>query len=862
MAKTLIENVKEAIHNFTFAEALKLLQTQDTHLSSCEIQSLLISLAQTSNRDITAFVRSENFGIAEYFYDFEQDEYKEERKKLMQREAQRIKIAQLLLLCDNKNNDFDQKDKLAALLISGGLKIEQMQIKETDEIIQEILELNQTAYDVAIRTILVEALAKKDPKIITLLLSRLKPLTPEQLNTPDTTGTTLLMFAVGYRSYEMVKYLLPQLTPEQISVQNKNGLTALMGAVRTDPVQFNDFDFEYEDENLQKVDIRILEAILHAGLTAEQIMLQDNSFKTALGYATDQEVRNLIISRLKELGSTLDHNEPNAKGWTPLMMAAQEGHEDIIKNILDNELTPEQIALQNKDGATALMLATVAGHKNIVKMLLQTGLTGEQISIQDCDGNTVLMEAIKWTDWEDVVSCLLSKLSPEQITLQNNVRENALEIAQRQDSQSIINMILNAGLTLDQLNVQDAYGYTALMRAIYLGDIKLIKQLLAKGLTTDQINVKNNDGFTALMIALKKGDEKITSLLLNVLPLDQIIKEQPELLIVAAEVGDCSLVNKCLHAGIDVNIQDNEGNTAVMKAAESGHIEIVKHLITFGADVTLQNNEGNTALIKALKNYSDQEKCKAIIELLLNTGLSEDHLNLKDSYGETALTWAISYNYQEIVTILCNKLTPKSLLDICPKLLLDAAGEGYITIIHTLIQAGVNVNARDNIGRTALHQAAGAGHEDIVDCLIKAGGDVNCLDNIEITPLMEAAGGRYPNPSIVKRLIEAGAKVNTQNNGDFTPLMMAAVFGSYEIVKQLIEAGADVALQDNMGRTALMSAAEAGHISIVKLLLTRLTAEQITKQNKFGEDVFSTYYFDDDKEAEIKTLIKNKLKEI
>jgi ankyrin repeat protein len=50
-----------------------------------------------------------------------------------------------------------------------------------------------------------------------------------------------------------------------------------------------------------------------------------------------------------------------------------------------------------------------------------------------------------------------------------------------------------------------------------------------------------------------------------------------------------------------------------------------------------------------------------------------------------------------------------------------AASEGHTDIVRALIDAGVDVNAKDNYGPTALEVAALNGHTDIVDLLKSAG---------------------------------------------------------------------------------------------------------------------------------------------
>jgi ankyrin repeat protein len=59
---------------------------------------------------------------------------------------------------------------------------------------------------------------------------------------------------------------------------------------------------------------------------------------------------------------------------------------------------------------------------------------------------------------------------------------------------------------------------------------------------------------------------------------------------------------------------------------------------------------------------------------------------------------------------------------------LEAAENGHEMVTTMLLQKGVNVNARDRDGRTALHLAADEGHEMVVRLLPGNGADVSAED--------------------------------------------------------------------------------------------------------------------------------------
>jgi len=79
------------------------------------------------------------------------------------------------------------------------------------------------------------------------------------------------------------------------------------------------------------------------------------------------------------------------------------------------------------------------------------------------------------------------------------------------------------------------------------------------------------------------------------------------------------------------------------------------------------------------------------------------------------------------------------------KQLLKAAGDGQKEMVKALLEAGAEVNARDNDGWTALHVAAGRGRTEVVKALLEAGADVNATDGGGWTARHWAAGyGRMP----------------------------------------------------------------------------------------------------------------------
>ncbi len=147
----------------------------------------------------------------------------------------------------------------------------------------------------------------------------------------------------------------------------------------------------------------------------------------------------------------------------------------------------------------------------------------------------------------------------------------------------------------------------------------------------------------------------------------------------------------CDH-GADVNAQDSRGNTALHIAAMCGSLEIAKELVSRGADTHAKNNEGLLAF-----HYSIREQSLSVLDYFLN--LDPGFLTIPLN-GRLAIH--LAYN--------------PSLLRMC--------------ILH-----GANVNAKDILGRTALHHAT-LNNEgfNLTQILVKYGADVNAMADNGATP--------------------------------------------------------------------------------------------------------------------------------
>ena len=135
--------------------------------------------------------------------------------------------------------------------------------------------------------------------------------------------------------------------------------------------------------------------------------------------------------------------------------------------------------------------------------------------------------------------------------------------------------------------------------------------------------------------------------------------------------------------------------------------------------------------------------------------------------------------------------------------------------IEALLEFGAPVNAVAADGQTALLAAAGSSAsqaKDVVELLLSRGSDARALDQEGNTTVILAAGGRNEHArAIVKALVAAGADPTIPNHEGRTALMAAAGDDSEaasDLLEYLLDCGCDVNASDANGTTALMLAAQ------------------------------------------------------
>ncbi|XP_064402664.1 uncharacterized protein LOC135348400 isoform X9 [Halichondria panicea] len=382
--------------------------------------------------------------------------------------------------------------------------------------------------------------------------------------------------------------------------------------------------------------------------------------------------------------------------------------------------------------------------------------------------------------------------------------------------------------------------------ACKIGHYQTVEALLNHGYN---VNGTDDKGITPLVYACGYRHTDIAILLLSRGSRAQVNMQDNDgwsALNVASQNRHSDVVKVLIEKGAQVNIQLNDGRSALMIASQYGHSDVVKILIEKGAQVNIQLNDGRSALMIASQNgHSDVVKIliekgaqvnmqkndgwsalmiasenghSDVIKILIEKGAQ---VNMQNNDGWSALMIASQNGHSDVVKILIEKRAQVNMQnnDGFSALMIAASQNGHSDVVKVLIEKGAQVNMQDNNGRSALMIASHNGHSDVVKLLIEKGAQVNMQTNNGWSALMIASQNGHSD--VVKVFIEKGAQVNMQNNNGWSALMTASRNGHSDVVKVFIEKGAQVNMQNNDGWSALMIASRNGHSDVVKLLIEK-----------------------------------------
>uniref|UniRef100_A0A8C6W551 Neurogenic locus notch homolog protein 1 n=1 Tax=Nannospalax galili TaxID=1026970 RepID=A0A8C6W551_NANGA len=241
-------------------------------------------------------------------------------------------------------------------------------------------------------------------------------------------------------------------------------------------------------------------------------------------------------------------------------------------------------------------------------------------------------------------------------------------------------------------------------------------------------------------------------------------------------------------------------------------------------DVNVRGPDGFTPLMIAscsgggleTANSEEEEDAPAVISDFIYQGASLH--NQTDRTGETALHLAARYSRSDAAKRLLEASADANIQDNMGRTPLHAAvsadAQGVFQIL--LRNRATDLDARMHDGTTPLILAARLAVEGMLEDLINSHADVNAVDDLGKSALHWAAAVNNVDAAVV--LLKNGANKDMQNNKEETPLFLAAREGSYETAKVLLDHFANRDITDHMDRLPRDIAQERMHHDIVRLL--------------------------------------------
>jgi ankyrin repeat protein len=557
--------------------------------------------------------------------------------------------------------------------------------------------------------------------------------------------------------------------------------------------------------------------LLKAGANAAQIDAHANTPLLLAAQSGHDDIVRLLLPRS-------DIHHANATGDTALILAARENHLMVVERLLVEKACTDQ---RNHAGEDAIAAAQAVGNHDVAGVLLrhrawkQAG-SADRIVVQrgksavasdgagvSTSGTPVAFHASlapsSHAAWS--VPGEVQQASPVQtpfvgasMVVPSGIDSTSLEQAVRKGDRFIVDLLLQHGL---DPNAALACGETLLTIAVMHGHVEVVSLLLRAGASIDAIGV---DGCTPLMLAIVHRQAQVVHLLLH------------------------------SHPAANVSTSGRDGWTPLMLAAQFQYPEMVRALLDAGADVHAALPEGGwTALMCAAHRGN-----AAIAMMLLAHGAKADQLRtlplLIDAsmekafapYGRpsdvmSALLHAVGSGSIEVFELLlnyrmrCESARAGDVRDI-EAALMFAADAGRADMVTLMMKISPRLSFEQV--RHAIVLALIRGKTEVVTVFLAHGFSFDALLGHGLNALQMAMdhGDKEMVETLMRHIAGNPAAEKALAAAKNEALCVEAARGNLGEVQALLNGGASAGYIDANGKTALMLAREYGHEDIVRLL--------------------------------------------
>lgn len=416
-----------------------------------------------------------------------------------------------------------------------------------------------------------------------------------------------------------------------------------------------------------------------------------------------------------------DPSELNRNAFDPLIYALLEKAPMETLLFLYNQEGNEVNKLTH-DGRTYIFWAAYKNHLAFVKHLVADGADTDII---DDHGYSVLNFAANTGVQNPELYDFLIAHGTEVTAEKNLDGANALLLLLPYlDEPKMVDYFTKKGLSIYD---KDAVGNTSFNYAAGGGNIQMLTWLAEKGV---QQKAVSTEGRNAVHFA-SKG--------------------------IRGHKNSIAVFEFLQGLGIDPTKTDTQGITPFMiYVADPAGIETIEWFLANGASPDKADKEGNTALMKAAK-YAELET----VELLLKTSKDVNASNLK---GQTALTYAVSRNSAEVVEALLKAGASASVKDARGNNLVyylvasfqESKADEFDRKTQVLRNSGLNLASKQGDGSNFFHLAADKNEMALLKIAATLGVDVNAINDDGLTALHIAAM-KTENMATLKYLVSVGA---------------------------------------------------------------------------------------------------------
>ncbi|XP_048697724.2 uncharacterized protein LOC125632890 isoform X4 [Caretta caretta] len=521
----------------------------------------------------------------------------------------------------------------------------------------------------------------------------------------------------------------------------------------------------------------------------------------------DVEVAKILV----EYGAGVDCQ--NDEGQTPLHVAAWEGDEALLKFFHHCKANPN---VADKMDRSPLHIAAERGHTNVVELL--TEKFHSNVLARTKDGST-LMHVASEHGHPDTALAFLKK----GVLLHMPDKNGAvcLHAAAKRGHAAVVKALLQRGAEVDARTKEN---YTALHIAAQHCKPLVVQTLLGFGARVQLKGGKAQETPLHIAACIHEG-EKVAEMLLKSGADVNVEQENGETAMhIAARHGNLRMIKALIEEGGELTSQSKAGECPLHIAVQHSHLPVVEEILNYlatekshaeaSACVNQENKHGKAALHLAAENGHDQIADvllwhKAFVNAKTKLGLTPLHLSAQNGYNHL-VKLLVETHLASIDAMTLTKRTPLHL----------AALTGQLDVCTSLLSMSADVNATDMQGQTPLHLAAENDHSEVVQFFLKHKPELVTSANVEGSTCAHIAASKG-SVAVIKELLKfnkVGATTARNKTNYSTPLHLAAAGGHCEVVKVLLQTGASAADEDGEGMTAIHLAAKHGHISVLEAL--------------------------------------------